>query len=76
MRLGAGRSRKEDSIDPAVGVVLKARAGQQLAAGDPLAVLHVNDATHLPLAQQLVEQAFQWSEQPVAPGPLVREVIS
>ncbi|NDD26781.1 MAG: thymidine phosphorylase, partial [Proteobacteria bacterium] len=46
-RLGAGRAKKEDSVDPAVGVVLKARAGQHLKAGDVLATLHVNDESRV-----------------------------
>jgi pyrimidine-nucleoside phosphorylase len=38
--LGAGRRRKEDAIDPAVGIELLARPGDRVARGDPLALLH------------------------------------
>jgi len=48
-RLGAGRSRKEDIIDPAVGLVLHKRIGDRVAAGEALATLHHN---HAPRAQE------------------------
>src|SRR5947207_15749757 len=40
MMLGAGRSRIEDVVDPAVGAVLYAHVGQPIHAGDPLAEIH------------------------------------
>ncbi len=75
MLLGAGRTKKEDVIDPAVGVVLAARAGQLLREGDLLATLHVNDRTSLGEARRFVERAFQWSDEPTGARPLVREVV-
>jgi thymidine phosphorylase len=42
MALGAGRERKEDQIDPAAGIVLKAKIGDRVEAGQVLAVLHSN----------------------------------
>lgn len=40
MRLGAGRAKKGDPIDPAVGIVLSQPAGASVRAGDPLATVH------------------------------------
>ena len=40
-RLGAGRTRKEDAVDPAVGLVMAVELGQRVEAGAPLAYLHV-----------------------------------
>ena len=40
MRLGAGRERKEDAIDHAVGIVVHAKAGARVDAGDVLATVH------------------------------------
>ena len=45
VHLGGGRTRKEDVIDPAVGVVLAKKTGDPVAAGEPLAHLHVRDST-------------------------------
>jgi thymidine phosphorylase len=41
--LGAGRQRKGDAVDPAVGVVLAAKMGQRVHAGEALAWLHARD---------------------------------
>ncbi len=38
--LGAGRRRKGDPVDPAVGIVLRARIGDRVAPGNPLAEIH------------------------------------
>lgn len=43
MLLGAGRARKEDSVDPAAGVVLAVRVGDRVESGGLLATLHADD---------------------------------
>jgi pyrimidine-nucleoside phosphorylase len=45
MEMGAGRVRKEDPIDPAVGIVLLKKSGDQVSKGEPLAELHLGDGT-------------------------------
>jgi thymidine phosphorylase len=47
MRLGAGRDRIEDRIDPAVGVRLRVSVGDQVESGQPIAELHYNDSARL-----------------------------
>ena len=37
MRLGAGRRRQEDTIDPAVGITLLAKPGDRVSKGDAIA---------------------------------------
>ncbi|MCB0231542.1 MAG: pyrimidine-nucleoside phosphorylase, partial [Anaerolineae bacterium] len=41
--LGGGRQKKDDTIDPAVGIVLAAKVGDQVEAGQPLCWIHAND---------------------------------
>ncbi len=59
--LGAGRGQDEASADPAVGVVLETKVGQQVVNGTGLCSLYYNDETNLPEAQELVENAFRIS---------------
>lgn len=40
--LGAGRVKKTDVIDPAVGLIMRVRLGDRVQAGDPLATLYLN----------------------------------
>ena len=42
MLLGAGRATKEDEIDPAVGLILAAKVGDQVKKGDLLVMIHSN----------------------------------
>ncbi len=73
--LGAGRAKKSDVIDPAVGLVMHKRLGDYLSAGEPLATLYVNDDARLADAQALMRAAVSLSPQPPAPAPLVYDVI-
>jgi pyrimidine-nucleoside phosphorylase len=59
MLLGAGRARKEDRIDPAVGIVLRRKVGDPVGRGEPLAEVHYNDADRLPAALELLERAYR-----------------
>jgi pyrimidine-nucleoside phosphorylase len=45
--LGAGRSSKDDVVDPAVGVVLHKKTGERVAPGDALMTLHYDDEERL-----------------------------
>lgn len=73
--LGAGRVNPDDTIDPAVGVVLETKVGQQVVNGTRLCALYYNDDTNLEEARQLVEDAFRISSQPPADRELVLDLI-
>jgi len=75
--LGAGRTRKEDTIDPAVGVELVRKIGERVERNGALAILHVNDETRVAEARRLVESAYEIdpSGAPCAPPPLIVERI-
>jgi len=57
-RLGAGRARKEDAVSPAAGVVMLAKPGDQVHAGQPLLELHADDAGRFARAEQALDGAF------------------
>ena len=67
-RLGAGRARKEDAVDPAAGVRVLVQPGEPVAAGAPVLELHTTDDARLPGALAALEGALEVSEQP-APRP-------
>jgi pyrimidine-nucleoside phosphorylase len=75
--LGGGRSRKEDWVDPAVGVVLseQGKVGQAIRAGDPLLWVHARTANALEAASARLASAYTFSDSPVLPAPLIYRII-
>ena len=74
--LGGGRERKEDSVDPAVGIVLHKKVGDRISAGEPLATIHYNAETKAARASQLLEESFQFADAPPdKKRPLIHRVI-
>ncbi len=75
LRLGAGRAKASDRIDPAVGVSALVKMGEQVAAGAPLCVIHANDEAALADAQRMLAVAIFVGEEPPPAGPLVVEIL-
>ena len=74
--LGGGRERKEDSVDPSVGIVLYKKVGDAVGHGEPLATLYYNSESRAARARPLIEQSYRISEAPPASRrPLVLRVI-
>jgi pyrimidine-nucleoside phosphorylase len=74
--LGGGREKKEDAIDPAVGLEFHKRIGDAVKRGEPLCTLHYNAAGRLAEAQRLVETAYRIEpEKPKTIPPLIHRVI-
>lgn len=72
--LGAGRETKEDSIDPAVGVIVCKKLGDMVNKGDPMATVHANDPDTIPSAAAALLDAYHIGRQTQS-VPLIREVI-
>jgi pyrimidine-nucleoside phosphorylase len=75
MLLGAGRETVDSRIDPAVGLVLQKKVGDLVLAGEPLAVLHVNDRRNLDEARALLRSAIRIAPEAPPARPLIRAVI-
>ncbi len=73
--LGAGREKKGDPIDLAVGVQVHVKVGDNVQAGAPLATIHASDEARLQSARSLVEDAIRLDSAPVDPLPLFYDVI-
>jgi pyrimidine-nucleoside phosphorylase len=70
VQLGAGRSRKEDPIDHAVGILVHHKVGDYLEEGEPLFTIHANRSSALEVARRELLAAHSWSDDPVPPLPL------
>lgn len=69
--LGAGRQRKEEPVDPSVGITLHAKLGAAVEAGSVLATVAYNDPTRRDAALPLLTEAWDFREEP----PPSRELI-
>jgi thymidine phosphorylase len=69
--LGAGRMRKGDPIDPAVGIVVHPKIGDRLEAGAPIGEVHARDRDAAANAARRVLAAMDLADGPVPAPPLV-----
>ncbi|GAB3961919.1 thymidine phosphorylase [Actinoallomurus acanthiterrae] len=75
-RLGAGRARKEDPVAHAAGIVLHAKPGDTVRAGQPLMTLHADDPGRFERALTALEGTFEVSSAAVTRGPLLIDRIA
>jgi len=75
VELGAGRAKKGDAIDYAVGLLVHAKVGDRVSAGEPLFTVHANDEGKLVPAEKRLLGAVEWSDKPVKPLPLFYGVV-
>jgi pyrimidine-nucleoside phosphorylase len=75
LALGAGREKKGDVIDPAVGVIVPVKVGQVVQPGQPLATIHASSAASAAAAVPFLRQAITFSATPVEPLPLFYDVL-
>jgi pyrimidine-nucleoside phosphorylase len=68
--LGAGRAKKSDLVDHAVGIVVHKKVGNWAEKGEPLFTIHANDEEKLAEAQGMTLSAHTFSDDVVPPLPL------
>jgi pyrimidine-nucleoside phosphorylase len=74
--LGGGREKKEDTVDPAVGIMLHKKVGDQVSAGEALCTVHYNGAENLEKVCAMLKQAYRVTNAArYVPRPLVSRVI-
>jgi pyrimidine-nucleoside phosphorylase len=73
--IGAGRDRKEDTVDHAVGVILEVKVGQRVDAGGVLCRLYYTKDERVEEAAQLIEDAFRISTHEPEERELILEVV-
>jgi pyrimidine-nucleoside phosphorylase len=73
--LEGGRNRKEDVIDPAVGLEFHKRIGDRVEAGEKLVTIRYNSEAKFAEVRKLIENGFILGEQEPLLPPLIRQVI-
>jgi pyrimidine-nucleoside phosphorylase len=71
LKLGAGRARAEDAVDPAVGVTGLVKVGETVEAGQPLAIIHANDDDSWASAEVFLRDGILIGDNAVIASPLV-----
>jgi pyrimidine-nucleoside phosphorylase len=75
LRLGAGRKKVDDRIDPAVGVSGLRKIGERVAQGAPLCVVHANDERALADAKEMLAKAIVVGEEAPKAMKLIDAVL-
>ena len=75
LRLGAGRFRKDQDIDHAVGVRCLKKRGDTVESGEPIAEVHARDDSSAAEASEEVLAAYTLGEDAPAARPIVLETI-
>src|SRR5215469_8910555 len=73
--MGAGRDRKDDRIDPAVGVILEVKVGEKVDAGAVLCRIYYTREERVEEAAEMVEDSFLMSARNHEEGNLILEVV-
>lgn len=73
--IGAGRLKKNDPIDYCAGVLMNKRIGEFVRADEPAAFIYLNDESRLDEAKARITRAITVSDEPIAPDPVIYDVI-
>src|SRR5271163_136019 len=69
--LGGGRERKEDSVDPAVGIVIHKKIGDNVAQGESLCTIHCHSDAQAARVKTMLEESYQITPSALAQKPLL-----
>jgi len=73
--LGGGREKKEDPVDPAVGIILHKKVHDRVAPGEPLCTLMYNSEARASRAKTLMEQSYEVADEAPVPRRLIHRII-
>jgi pyrimidine-nucleoside phosphorylase len=73
--LGGGREKKEDKIDPGVGLEFHKRIGDRVVSGETLVTIYYNSDAKLSEAQQRISESFSIAPQQPISKKLVRRLV-
>ena len=73
--LGAGRMKKEDSIDYRVGIIVCKKVGDKVDKDEPIAYVHANDIHKAEEAIQNIKKAYKFSDKKVKKPSVILEIL-
>ncbi|MCE7947610.1 MAG: thymidine phosphorylase [Chloroflexi bacterium CFX4] len=76
VELGAGRERKGEPVDHAVGVVVHKKVSDAVAAGEPVFTLHANTPDQLARAKARLQRTVVYSSTPTLPLPIFYDIVT
>lgn len=74
--MGAGRAKKGDPINLAVGVVLKGKVGSKLKGGQALATIYADTEEQFKIVEKTVLEAVQFSQKKIEKPPVIKARVS
>ena len=73
--LGAGREKKEDVIDPGVGIIIKKKTGDSVKKGETIATLYGNDPEKIKVASERLYGAYTFSKTHVDAPKMIYDIV-
>jgi pyrimidine-nucleoside phosphorylase len=75
-RLGAGRERAGEPVEPHAGLEMHVKLGAKIQSGQPLATLFAQDESLFAEPEQLLRESLHITDAPASTPPLIRNIIS
>ena len=75
VEIGAGRSKKGDRIDPAVGIMVRVKIGDYVEPGATLFEVHVNERNSFDKVFEKLKNSVEFADEPVEPPPCFWDVL-
>ncbi len=75
VELGAGRTKKEDKIDPKAGIIFNYKIGDKIKSGDIIAEIFSDDKKSILAAEKKFKNFVGFSENKVVPPKLIKKII-
>ena len=73
--LGAGREKKDDTIDMTAGIILNKKTGDKIKKGDIIATLYTNNESSLKSAKEKFLKSLELSDIKPQEIPLIYEIV-
>lgn len=75
VKLGGGRQKVEDKIQPEVGLVVNKKIGDKVEKGEPLTEIHANSRTDWEVAAADIKKAYKIGDRKVDAPPLIYKTL-